>query len=166
MTHHNAASVLRCPVLEASAYVEHGIQRNKFRPLAARMVRKMPIRILIADDSKMIRRNLRSFLEANPNWQVCDEAIDGPEAVQKTKQLIPDLIILDLALPLMNGLHAAREISQLLPSVPIVLYSMYATPQVELEAKKVGIRAVVPKTEAARLLLPTIETVLAAASPY
>jgi len=126
----------------------------------------MPVRILIADDSKMIRRSLRSFLEANPNWQVCDEAIDGREAVQKTKQLIPDLIILDLALPLMNGLHAAREISQLLPSVPIVLYSMYATPQVELEAKKVGIRAVVPKTEAPRLLLPTIETVLAAASPY
>jgi len=62
--------------------------------------------------------------------------------------------------------HAAREISQLLPSVPIVLYSMYATPQVELEAKKVGIRAVVPKTEAPRLLLSTIATVLAAASPY
>ena len=98
----------------------------------------MPVRILIADDSKMIRRSLRSFLEANPNWQVCDEAIDGREAVQKTKQLIPDLIILDLAMPVMNGLHAARKISQLLPSVPIVLYSMYATPQVELEAKKVG----------------------------
>ncbi len=47
----------------------------------------MPVRILIADDSKMIRRNLRSFLEANPNWQVCDEPIDGREAVQKTKQL-------------------------------------------------------------------------------
>src|SRR5437667_10773885 len=140
----------RCPVLEASAYVEHGIQSNKFRPLAARMVRKMPIRILIADDSKMIRRNLRSFLEANPNWQVCDEAIDGPEAVQKTKQLIPDLIILDLALPLMNGLHAARESSQLLPSVPIVLYSMYAIPQVDVEAKKVGIRAWVPKTDSLR----------------
>jgi DNA-binding NarL/FixJ family response regulator len=108
----------------------------------------MPVRILIADDSKMIRRTLRSFLEANPNWQVCDEAIDGRDAVQKTKHLIPDLIILDLAMPVMNGLHAAREISQLLPSVPIVLYSMYATPQVELEAKKVGIRAVVPKTEA------------------
>ena len=61
--------------------------------------------------------------------------------------------------------HAAREISQLLPSVPIVLYSMYATPQVELEAKKVGIRAVVSKTEAHRLLMPTIETVLAEALP-
>jgi DNA-binding NarL/FixJ family response regulator len=116
----------------------------------------MPVRILIADDSKMIRHNLRSFLEANPNWQVCDEAVDGREAVQKTKQLIPDLIILDLAMPVMNGLQAAREISQLLPSVPIVLYSMYATPQVELEAKKVGIRAVVPKSETPRLLLPTI----------
>ncbi len=125
----------------------------------------MSVRILIADDSKMIRRNLRSFLEVNPNWQVCDETIDGREAVQKTKQLIPDLIILDLAMPVMNGLHAAREISQLLPSVPIVLYSMYATPQVELEAKKVGIRAVVSKTEAHRLLMPTIETVLAEALP-
>ena len=90
----------------------------------------------------------------------------GREAVQKTTQLIPNLIILDLAMPVMNGLLAAREISQLLPSVPIVLFSMYATPQVELEAKKVGIRAVVPKSEAPRVLLPTIETVLAEASPY
>ena len=73
------------------------------------MVRKMPIRILIADDSKMIRRNLRSFLEANPNWQVCDEAIDGPEAVQKTKQLIPDLIILDLALITVPALGARHR---------------------------------------------------------
>jgi chemotaxis response regulator CheB len=49
----------------------------------------MPLRILIADDSKMIRRTLRSFLEANPNWQVCDEAFDGREAVQKTKHSSP-----------------------------------------------------------------------------
>jgi CheY-like chemotaxis protein len=146
------------------AYVEHGIQGNKFKPPGSEEGSQMPVRILIADDSKMIRRNLRVFLETNPNWQVCDEAMDGREAVQKSKQLIPDLIILDLAMPVMNGLHAAREISRLLPSVPIVLYSMYATPQVELEAKKVGIRAVVPKTEAPRLLLPTIETVLAASA--
>ena len=81
----------------------------------------MTIRILLADDDATIRMLLKRLLEANPNWQICGEARDGIDAVQKVLQDSPDLIIMDLSMPRMNGLDAGREIAKLQPQLPMLL---------------------------------------------
>lgn len=112
----------------------------------------MPTRILIVDDHKSAMRGIRSLLEANPEWEVCGEAVNGQEALARANELRPDVIVLDLAMPVMNGLRAAQEITKVLPTVPIVLYTLYSSTQVELEAKKHGIRKVVEKTHSSDLV--------------
>jgi DNA-binding NarL/FixJ family response regulator len=102
-------------------------------------------RILIADDHESVIRTVRTLLEANPDWKVCGEAVDGREAVAKALELRPDIILLDLAMPTLNGLSAAHEISEALPDVPIILHTLYRYPQVDAEAQKHGIRRVVKK---------------------
>jgi len=116
--------------------------------------------ILIADDKPQIRRIIRSMLEAHPGWEVCAEAEDGVQAVARAKQCKPDLILLDLAMPEMNGFEAAREISSALPGTPILLNTLYASPQVEKEAEKVGVLGVISKSEQYRLI-PAIEEAFA-----
>lgn len=81
----------------------------------------MPVRILLADDDATIRMLLRRLLEANPEWQICGEATDGIDAVQKVMQGSPDLVIMDLSMPRMNGLDAGREIAKLRPELPMLL---------------------------------------------
>ena len=103
------------------------------------------IRILIADDNSIIRRLLRALLQTRAEWKVCGEAENGQEAVSKTVELKPDLIILDLAMPVMNGLEAAREISKTMPGVPILMHTNHSSSEFELEAEKVGVRQVVSK---------------------
>src|SRR6185437_9643384 len=78
------------------------------------------IRILIADDSDPLRRSLREAIESNPAWQVCGEAVNGAEAVEMAKKLNPDLVILDLAMPVMNGLDAAERLSWEIPHARMV----------------------------------------------
>ena len=112
----------------------------------------MPIRILIVDDHKSAIREIRSLLEANPEWEVCGEAVNGQEALARANELQPDVIVLDFAMPVMNGLRAAQEITRVLPTVPIVLNTLYSSPQVELEARKHGIRKVVEKTHSGALV--------------
>jgi DNA-binding NarL/FixJ family response regulator len=93
-------------------------------------------RILIADDQEMVRKMLRALLETHTDWQVCAEAANGLEAVQKAAELKPDAIILDLAMPEMDGLHAAREILSNSPTLPILLHTNHAFSTLALEAKK------------------------------
>jgi DNA-binding NarL/FixJ family response regulator len=112
----------------------------------------MPTRILIVDDHKSAIREIRSLLEANPGWEVCGEAADGQEALARASAIHPDVIVLDFAMPIMNGLITAQEITKVLPNVPIVLHTLYNSPQVELEAKKHGIRKVVEKTQSGALV--------------
>ncbi len=81
-------------------------------------------RILIADDDATIRKLLRRLLEAHSGWEVCGEAVNGVEAVQKTIELVPDVAILDLGMPIMNGVQAAREISQMRPQLPLLLVTV------------------------------------------
>jgi DNA-binding NarL/FixJ family response regulator len=115
-------------------------------------VSRVPTRILIGDDHKSAIREIRALLGANPEWEVCGEAADGQEALAKANEMRPDVIILDFAMPIMNGLRAAQEITKEQPTVPIVLYTLYNSPQVELEAKKHGIRKVVDKTHSGALV--------------
>ena len=108
--------------------------------------------ILIADDSPVIRRTLRQTLEREDAWEVCGEATDGREAVEKAQRLNPDVVVLDLAMPVMNGLDAAREIRRLSPALPLVMFTNFSMPQFINEALLAGVRAVVSKSEPAGLV--------------
>jgi len=108
-------------------------------------------RILIADDHKSVLRGIRAMLESHPGWEVCGDAVNGREAVGKAVQLKPDLIVLDFAMPEMNGLRAAEEISKLLPGVKMVLYTIYGS-AVGPEAETHGICRVVEKGKPGALI--------------
>jgi DNA-binding NarL/FixJ family response regulator len=103
-------------------------------------------RILIVDDNVFIRRTLRSVLEAQDEWKVCEEASDGREAVAKFDREKFDVIVLDFQMPGMNGLDAAKQITQRSPSTPILMVTLHDSAQLAEEARKVGIRGVCPKT--------------------
>jgi CheY-like chemotaxis protein len=120
-------------------------------------------RILIADDTPAVRKALRQLLEGVHPWQVA-EAEDGQQAISRALELRPDLIILDLAMPVMDGLTAAREISKVLPETPIVMYTMHWTPPLELAAQKSGVRKVVPKVHS-EALLETVRELLGVPAP-
>src|SRR5437588_7690390 len=112
----------------------------------------MPIRILIADDHESVIRMVRTLLEANPDWMVCGEAVDGQEAVAMALELRPDVVVRGLAMPRMNGLSAPHEISKSLPTVPIMLHTLYKSREVDSEDQKHGIRKVVKKTNQSTLV--------------
>jgi DNA-binding NarL/FixJ family response regulator len=107
----------------------------------------MPFRILIVDDSPSIRYLLRFFIEHNTDWQVCGEAENGQIAVEKVTKLKPHAVILDLSMPVMNGLEAAREISRIAPNVQMVMFTMHTSEQLRKDAQAVGIKAVISKSD-------------------
>ncbi|MGA7970762.1 MAG: response regulator transcription factor [Terriglobales bacterium] len=118
------------------------------------------MKILIADDKLNFRRGLRRLIEEHDGWSVCAEAEDGLQAVNQAKQLKPDLIVLDLAMPELNGFEAAAQISEALPWVPILMLTLYVSPLVEEKAEKVGVQRVISKT-AGNLLVPAMEEAFA-----
>jgi DNA-binding NarL/FixJ family response regulator len=120
----------------------------------------VPYRILIADDHSLVRKVLKTTLENHSDWQVCGQATNGLEAVQKAAELHPDLIILDFAMPVMDGLGAARQILSASPSVPILIFTNYYFPSLVLEADSVGVRQVIDKGLAGNELLFAVETLL------
>ena len=120
---------------------------------------RLSIRILIADDNASVRAAMRQVLEgAEHNWEVV-EAEDGDEAVAKAQELKPDLIIVDLVMPVMDGLTAAREIVKLMPDVPILMHTLYLSESVGQEAGKVGVRKTVAKSDS-RVLISAVEELL------
>jgi two-component system chemotaxis response regulator CheY len=127
--------------------------------LNARGSVRLSIRILIADDNASVRAAMRQVLEgAEHNWEVV-EAEDGYEAVAKAQELKPDLIIVDLVMPVMDGLTAAREIVKLLPDVPILMHTLYLSESVGQEAGKIGVRKTVAKSDS-RELISAVEELL------
>jgi len=120
----------------------------------------MQARVLIADDSPAVRRTLRHFLQADNAWEIVD-AEDGQTAIARALEFHPDVIILDLAMPVMDGLSAAREISKALPEAAILMYTMHRTPHLEQEAQKCGVRKLVSKSQGA-VLLSAVHDILAA----
>jgi DNA-binding NarL/FixJ family response regulator len=118
-------------------------------------------RILIADDNAMLRTTLKAFLETHAEWYVCGEAANGLEAVQKAAELKPDLLILDFAMPEMNGLQAASQISSAFPNALILLYTNYAfPPEAKLDAMKSGVRQIINKGASPGQLISAVETLL------
>ncbi len=120
----------------------------------------MPTNILLVDDSSAVRRALRAVIETQTNWQVAGEAENGLEAIDKFRELSPDVVILDLSMPRMNGLDAARHIRAISPSVRILLFTLHAYPYLVEDARKIGINQVVLKDNAA-LLLGAVRSALA-----
>ena len=115
--------------------------------------------ILIVDDSPAVRHSLCSILEQCPDWVVCGEAADGREAIEKSKQLNPDLIILDLSMPRMDGLAAARELKRTQPNVPLLMFTTFKNQSVEKEAIAAGCAGVISKSEV-HLLFRSIQHLL------
>jgi DNA-binding NarL/FixJ family response regulator len=123
----------------------------------------MPLKILIVDDSSPIRHLLRFFIEHNTNWEVCGEAENGLIAVGKVAELKPNAVILDLSMPVMNGLEAAREISRLDPSVQMVMFTMHTNEQLRKDAEAVGIKDVISKADTIKgHLLASLKNICAA----
>ena len=119
-------------------------------------------RILIADDRESMRIALRALIKMRPDWQICGEAEDGREVVAKAAELQPDLVVLDFRMRLANGIKAGSEISSSMPTIPILMYTLYRTPELEVAAKLVGIRQVIAKEDGGKCLLSAIETELLA----
>jgi DNA-binding NarL/FixJ family response regulator len=105
------------------------------------------VRILVVDDNAAVRRYLRGVLEQHDCWRVCDEAQNGQEAVDRFRQIQPDVIVLDFQMPEMNGLEAARIISRLSPETPMLMVTLYLSRQLAEEARKAGIRGTCAKTD-------------------
>jgi len=103
------------------------------------------VRILVADDNPAIRKCLRGLLEHHNDWRVCDEAVNGREAVEHFQKTKPDLIVIDLQMPEMNGLDAARQIVHESPGTPILMVTIHLSKQLSEEARKVGIRGTCAK---------------------
>lgn len=119
----------------------------------------MGVRILIVDDNAPIRTAIRFVLESHVDWEVCGEAVNGIEAVEKYRKLRPDLMIVDVSMPVMNGLDASLEILKLSPEILILLYTSYLTPQLVEVAYKSGIRGTVSK-DAMHLVVLGLEALL------
>jgi DNA-binding NarL/FixJ family response regulator len=119
------------------------------------------IRILIVDDYEPWRRTVFAMLQEYPHWQVICEASDGVEAVEKSKELQPDLVLLDVGLPRLNGIEAARQIYQIAPATKILFVSENLCPEVVQEALCIGARGYVVKSDAGHDLLAAVEAVIA-----
>jgi DNA-binding NarL/FixJ family response regulator len=114
-------------------------------------------RFLIADGSDIVRKMLKLLIESHDGWTVCGEAVDGNEALLRTRELKPDVVILDLAMSGMNGLFVSREILKTMPTIAILLHTVNNIPAVVAEAKKYGIRRVIGKGEDGERLLNAIQ---------
>lgn len=118
-------------------------------------------RVLIADDNPTIRQALaKIFADSGDHWIVCGLAENGMQAVEMAANLKPDVVLLDFQMPQMNGLDAAREILKCSPSIPIAMYTLHQNQFFEKQAKSMGVRAVISKSDVFSALLPSLEAIL------
>lgn len=115
------------------------------------------LRILVADDHEVVRKGLVSLLQAQPEWQVIGEAGDGREAVDKAIQLKPDVLILDIGMPSLNGLEATRQILKTIPQARVLILTLHDSDQVVREVLNAGARGFLLKSDAARDLVAAVD---------
>jgi DNA-binding NarL/FixJ family response regulator len=115
------------------------------------------LRILIADDHEVARQGIRALLETHPGWEVCAEAKDGREAVELATNSKPDIVLLDIGMPNLNGLDAARQILAMSPTIRILILTMHDAEQVVREVLAAGARGFVLKSDAARDLVAAVD---------
>jgi DNA-binding NarL/FixJ family response regulator len=115
------------------------------------------LRILIADDHEVARQGIRALLESHPGWEVCAEAKDGREAVELATNSKPDIALLDIGMPNLNGLDAARQILAMSPTIRILILTMHDAEQVVREVLAAGARGFVLKSDAARDLVAAVD---------
>jgi DNA-binding NarL/FixJ family response regulator len=120
----------------------------------------MPKQILIADDSSTVRSVLKMFLQSWGNIKVCGEAANGFEAVQKAKELRPDLVLLDLAMPEMNGVEAASVLKKMMPHVPIIVFTMYSENIGRSLTSAIGVDMVLSKPDGMVALMEAVDSLL------
>jgi len=118
------------------------------------------VKILVADDHEVMRLGMRNLLEAQSHWEVCAEASNGKEAVQMADDCHPDVVILDITMPTMNGLEAADHIAAAHPQLPIILFSLHLAGDMVNPLHCPNIRGAVSKSEAGRDLVDAVQTVL------
>jgi two-component system, NarL family, nitrate/nitrite response regulator NarL len=118
------------------------------------------LRILIADDHEAVRKGVCAILSSRADVEVCGEAENGKETVEKASALRPDLIILDITMPVLSGFEAAREIRKTMPKVPILILSMHESTQLIGEAKKIGVQGYVTKTQVGSTLLDAVDKLM------
>jgi two-component system, NarL family, nitrate/nitrite response regulator NarL len=115
------------------------------------------IRVVVADDHSVVRRMVRSTLQQHTHFEVVGEAENGAEAIEEVKRVRPDVVVLNVTMPLVNGFQAAREIKKQIPETAIVILSSHADKYFVEEAKKIGVRAYVPKSKIGQALVGALE---------
>src|ERR1700731_2782758 len=115
------------------------------------------LRILIADDHDLMRRGLKALVESHPGWVVCDEAYTGREAIAKAEATKPDIVILDISMPELNGLEAARSIRKASPNTEVLILSVHYSDQLIREILEAGVRGYIMKSDSDRDLITALE---------
>jgi DNA-binding NarL/FixJ family response regulator len=120
----------------------------------------MASRILIVDDHEVVRQGIRTILRARPQWEICGEAVNGRDAVEKARSLDPDVIIMDITMPEMSGIEATREISKLKLRAAVLVFTMHESKNLAATVQDAGARGFVLKSHAARDLLDALESLM------
>jgi len=120
---------------------------------------RRPLRVLIADDHEAVRRGLRSAIWG-AGWEVCAEAGNGREAIEKAEEFHPDVVILDVSMPVMGGLEAAPEILRVAPRAKVVAFTMHESEQIKTEMSRIGVHTLAVKSEPLSSLLEKIKSVV------
>lgn len=120
----------------------------------------MAVRILLADDHEVVRQGLRTILKARPDWEIVGEAENGQEAVDAVRKLKPDVVILDITMPVMSGLEATQAICNLRLGTHVLIFTMHDSKSLVNAVRKAGADGYVLKSRAARDLIKAVETML------
>src|SRR2546428_5165662 len=121
----------------------------------------MAARILVVDDHEVVRQGIRAILQARPDWEICGEAVDGRQAIDLTKQLNPDVVIMDITMPQMSGLEASLEIARLKLPSRVLIFTMHESKSLGPSVRKAGAHGYVVKSRAARDLIDAVDRLLA-----
>jgi len=120
----------------------------------------VPKHILIVDDSAAVRRALREVLGQQQGWEVSGEAGNGREAIEEVQKAKPDVIVLDLSMPVMNGLETTRELKRRFPSVPVLMYTDFETQYLQQAARSAGVSSIVSKSESTEVLVRNLHALM------